>query len=62
MSCAIRLKAENDHHEQRKEVIQLVGDSHPVVGGENKGLAMFLGLIAVLFFVLLVVGYVAGKA
>jgi hypothetical protein len=32
------------------------------VGTENQGLANFVGLVAVLFFVLLIVGYIAGKA
>jgi len=32
------------------------------VGEENRGLAMGLGVIAVLFFALLVAGYIAGKA
>jgi hypothetical protein len=32
------------------------------MGTENQGLASILGLICVLFFVLLVVAYIAGKA
>ncbi len=31
-----------------------------MVGEQNKGLAMMLGVIAVVFFVLLIVGYVVG--
>ena len=30
------------------------------MGTENQGLAMFLGVIAVAFFVLLIVGYIVG--
>jgi hypothetical protein len=32
------------------------------MGTENQGIATFLGVIALLFFVLLIVGYIAGKA
>jgi hypothetical protein len=32
------------------------------MGTENQGIATVLGVIALLFFVLLVVGYVVGKA
>jgi hypothetical protein len=32
------------------------------MGTENQGIANILGLVCVLFFVLLVVGYVVGKA
>jgi hypothetical protein len=32
------------------------------MGTENQGIATMLGVIAVLFFVLLIVGYVVGKA
>ena len=32
------------------------------MGTENQGIATMLGVIAALFFVLLVVGYVVGKA
>jgi hypothetical protein len=32
------------------------------VGTENQGLATFLGVIAVAFLVLLIVGYIVGKA
>jgi hypothetical protein len=32
------------------------------VGTENQGIAMFLGVFAVALFVLLVVGYIVGKA
>jgi hypothetical protein len=32
------------------------------MGTENQGLATFLGLVCVLFFALLIAGYVAGKA
>jgi len=31
-----------------------------MVGEENKGLAMMLGVVALIFFVLLVVGYIVG--
>jgi hypothetical protein len=31
-----------------------------MVGEENKGLAMLLGVVALIFFVLLVVGYIVG--
>jgi hypothetical protein len=31
-----------------------------MVGEQNKGLAMMLGVVAVVFFVLLIVGYVVG--
>jgi hypothetical protein len=34
----------------------------PEVGHENRGLAILLAVVAVLFFVLLVAGYIAGKA
>jgi hypothetical protein len=32
------------------------------MGTENQGIATILGIIAVLFFVLLIAGYIAGKA
>jgi hypothetical protein len=32
------------------------------MGTENQGLANMLGLVAVLFLVLLIVGYIVGKA
>lgn len=32
------------------------------MGTENQGLANFVGLIALLFVVLLIVGYIVGKA
>jgi hypothetical protein len=32
------------------------------MGKENQGVATVLGVIALLFFVLLVVGYIVGKA
>jgi hypothetical protein len=32
------------------------------MGTENQGIATMLGVVAVLFFVLLIVGYVVGKA
>lgn len=32
------------------------------MGTENQGLAMFVGLVSVLFLALLIAGYVAGKA
>jgi hypothetical protein len=31
-----------------------------MVGEENKGLAMLLGVVGLIFFVLLVVGYIVG--
>ena len=31
-----------------------------MVGEANKGIAMFLGVVGVLFFVLLIVGYIVG--
>jgi hypothetical protein len=31
-----------------------------MVGEQNKGLAMMLGVVAVVFFVLLIVGYAVG--
>jgi hypothetical protein len=33
-----------------------------MTGRENQGLAMLVGIVAVLFFALLVAGYIAGKA
>lgn len=32
------------------------------MGTENKGLATFLGVVAIAFFVLLIVGYIVAKA
>ena len=32
------------------------------MGTQNQGLAMFLGVVAVAFFVLLIVGYIVAKA
>jgi hypothetical protein len=37
-----------------------VRGADPVVGEQNKGLAMMLGVVAVVFIVLLVVGYAVG--
>jgi hypothetical protein len=31
-----------------------------MVGQENQGLAMLLGVVALIFFVLLIVGYIVG--
>jgi hypothetical protein len=31
-----------------------------MVGGENRGLAMMLGVVALIFLVLLIVGYAVG--
>jgi len=32
------------------------------LGTENQGIARFLGVVCVLFFALLIAGYIAGKA